>query len=166
VHGTDFKLKWNRLNQDIIAYYRLELVEALIAQGVFKPAMRDALGIRPILGGIESAAIGKALHCYKLYEQARFRTNEAEDRAILAAEPGFRLRTAVYYRISQRRILQKQIELLETLSSVLSQIKANTWESSLARKSPEEIEAIYPLRNYLRAYDNNRVTWAQSFSSS
>lgn len=166
VHGTDFKLKWNRLNQDIIAYYRLELVEALITQGVFKPAMRDALGIRPILGGIESAAIGKALHCYKLYEQARFRTNEAEDRAILAAEPGFRLRTAVYYRISQRRILQKQIELLETLSSVLSQIKASTWESSLSRKSPEEIEGIYPLRNYLRAYDNNRVTWAQNFSSS
>lgn len=166
VQGTDYKLKWNRLNQDLIGHYRLELVEALIAQGVFKPAMRDALGIRPILGVVESAAVGKALSCYRLYEQARFRTSEDEDKAILAGDPAFRLRTAVYYRLSQRRILRKQIELVEALLSVLNQIKAGTWESSLAQKSPETLEILYPLRNYLRAYDANRVTWAQNFSSS
>ena len=165
VLGIDYKLKWNRLNQDLIGHYRLELVEALIAQGVFKPEMRDALGIRPILGVVESAAVGKTLNCYRLYEQARFRTSEDEDRAILSAEPEFRLRTAVYYRLSQRRILRKQIELVQTLLSVLSQIKAEAWKPSLSQKSPEDLEALYPLRNYLRAYDSNRLTWAQNFSS-
>ena len=166
VENRIFRVKFNRLNQEVIESFRKELVEELVRQGVFKEEVKETLGIRPVLGNIEMAVLRKVLNYYRLFRQARFRTTEEEDRSILSQNPPFRLKTAVFYRISQRRILTRQIDLIDSLLTILAQIKSGAWSFPLISKSQSEIETLYPLRNYLRAYEANRHTWSHSFSPS
>ena len=166
VQNASFGVKWNRLNEEVVGWFRRELVQELVRQGVFKTEVGEVLGGKPVLAGVETAVLGKVAEYYKLLCRERFRTSEEEDRAILSINPVSRLKTAIFYRISQRRILTRQILLIDTLLSVLTLIKQGTWNNSLAEKSTTEVENLYPLRKYLRDFENNRQIWTNSFKSS
>jgi len=164
---THFRLKINRLNEEVIGIFRKEGVNVRAKKGLVKADMRKVMGLTPILVDLEIETLVKTLEFYKKTKEDRFRgTGEAEDRAILGnIDANWHLIAAAAYRMSQRAIFNSQIALIERLSSVLTAIQARQGPAQLSSCTEEDLVGLYVLRSYLRAFHTNQRLWAKDFFS-
>ena len=138
--GTElYGLKMKRLNLDVFVYFR-EILRLNVKQ--FPSDFNKELEI-----------IEKYFEVlYRL--QAEFRTSLELDLDLLERNPPGRLRSALYYRINQKKIVANQIKMLETLRGEIIEIQqGTTLITVLQNKTVEEIKDLYPLRTYLRSLE-------------
>ena len=138
--GTElYGLKMKRLNLDVFVYYR-EIMRADIRQF---PSNID----------MELEIIEKFFVI--LYElQHDFTTSLEFDQELLTRNPPAKLKSALYYRINQKKIINSQIKMLETLKSELIEIQqGRNISTHVNDRTPEQIIALYPLRMYLRSLE-------------
>lgn len=164
---THFRLKSRRLNEEVIAMFRKEEVNVRAKKGLVKADLRKVMGLTPILVGLEIETMAKTLAFYQKVIEERFGgTGEDTDFAILAdTSANGHLIAAATYRLSQRAILSSQIVLVERLSCILTCIQAQQWSAALSSCTAQDLEALYALRSYLRAFHTNQQLWAKDFFS-
>lgn len=160
---STYRLKANRLNEDVLSLFRKSIVSRLSKEGQIKPDMTRVMGLTPIRVSIEIETVEKTIQFYNQYISTRFLTSEAEDRELLQGEIAVRLKFAVRYRLSQRAIVRSQAGLLSTLLGVLRKVESHSWSYHLQDKSMSEIAEMYPLRTYLRAFKVNQALWEKNF---
>lgn len=134
-----YGLKPKRLNVDVFIYYR-EMMTV--------PVKNFPSDIQ-----VELEIIDKFLSvCIELHED--FVTNLEYDEELLKTDCSGRMKSALFYRISQKKIVLSQIKMLETLRMELEKIQDGLDISTHTEgRSFEEIRDLYPLRDYLKSLE-------------
>ncbi|OMJ86347.1 hypothetical protein SteCoe_12134 [Stentor coeruleus] len=134
-----YGLKPKRLNVDVFIYYR-EMMPI--------PVKNFPSDIQ-----VELEIIDKFLSiCIELHED--FVTNLEYDEELLKTDCSGRMKSALYYRINQKKIVLSQIKMLETLRKELEKIQDGLDISTHTEgRSFEEIRDLYPLRDYLKSLE-------------
>ena len=158
---SQFRIKARRLNEDVLALFRKEIVAKQAKNGQIREDMKKILGLTPIKTDLELETLEKVSEFYRKLHEERFgEVNEEEDRRKLCKnEGGFKENMAIAYRISQKSILSSQHRFITSLQRIMSSIKEGTWSFSLSGLSPETLKELYPLRNYLRSFKVNQHIW-------
>ena len=141
MNGTDlYGLKMKRLNLDVFVYFRENL-------GVPVKNFPSELEI-------EIKIIDKFFDILNEMK-CEFSTNIEFDNELLTRDLQPKLRSAVYYRLNQKNIVENQIKMLCTLKNELISIQNGTEITEiLAGKNVEQVLSVYPLRVYLRALES------------
>ena len=156
---TLIKLKYGKLNEQLMTYCRRPLVSAYKADHIEAESL---FSCSPTLKEIEKEA---ALEAVSLLEQvASYRyPSPAQDIADLRSlPPGSKSSIAAQYRIQQRRIIDGQISVLRTLLQALSGTLGGFNAEELRFEEGSEGEVIqqaYGLRTFLRSMRANKQLW-------
>lgn len=138
--GTElYGLKLKRLNLDVFVYFR-EIMGMSVKQvpSDLDKELEVIDKFFDVLCGLKSG----------------FKTELEFDLELLQRNPPFKLKSALYYRINQKKIVNHQVKMLETLRSEIEKIKTGAkLQTYLKDLTLEQIKAIYPLRVYLRSLE-------------
>ena len=141
-------LKAGILNIDLLKYYRkiLNYSELKIKEPLLKVSPSDVdveLKIVEIASELLTGIDSKW-------------TPLAQDLNLLHRSLPRRLKFAVTYRVGQKKIVAKQVSMLQQLRAILLNFKeTGILENHLTGKTVKEVTQVYPLRKYLRSLWGN-----------
>ena len=138
-----FGLKYTRLNCEVFTYFR-QLEDTDV---VLKASPSDI--------ELELRISDKVLELYYGFERT-FTTSIEEDLSRLDKGARGKLRYALIYRSSLKRILKKQIDMVNKLKEILEQVNSGEpLRNHLKSKSLSEVREVYPLKAYLKSLRAN-----------
>jgi hypothetical protein len=134
-----YGLKKKRFNIDVFVYFR-EMMNVTVKNFPSKVE-------------VELEIIDKFLAiCLEMHDE--FPTSLDEDLEILNRNPGHRLKSALFYRINQKKIILNQIKMLECLRKEIEKIQQGmVLDCHLVGRSFEEVRDLYPLKSYLQSLE-------------
>ncbi|CAG9321098.1 unnamed protein product [Blepharisma stoltei] len=138
-----FYLKYNKLNEKFLNYFRKLVWNT-----------REYENLR-VAAHVEANIIQGACDVIKELIRTHPTTLGEDEDAIRNPQP-MRTLFALRYRISQKRILHKQVELLENLKIIVEEIEAGSSVESAHWKEMniENARRVYPFRGYLKKLKN------------
>ena len=133
-----YGLKKKRLNIDVFVYFREN--------------MTVTVKNFPSRIEVELEIIDKFLNvCFEMHDE--FKTSLEEDEELLLRSPGHRLKSALFYRMNQKKIILNQIKMLEVLRKELESVQNGlSLDQHLIGRSLKEIQDLYPLKSYLQSF--------------
>ena len=143
-----FVLKEDKLNIEIFKYFRKIL--DFSGFGLQSPSLKAS----PTDINVELVIIEKILELYTRIDEGK--TPLSHDSNLLVRNLPKRMKYALIYRISQKRILNSQKNMLILLRSMLNKVKEGLdFNKHLTEKTIKSIKLVYPLRNYLKSLRGN-----------
>jgi hypothetical protein len=142
------QLKDDKFNMEILKYYRktLNYASAHLPEPALKASPSDL--------DVELYIIEKVLELYGKLEENK--SPLSHDVNLLNRTLPKRLKYALVYRISQKKIINSQKNFLVLLRTILTKVKeGEKLEKHMTEKTIKSIKIVYPLMKYLKSLRGN-----------
>lgn len=156
---TIIKLKYGKLNEQLMTYCRRPLVSAYKSNHIEAESL---FSCSPTLKDIEKEAALEAISLMEQVANCRYPLPDRDIADLRSLYPDSKLSIAAQYRVQQRRIIDSQMSVLRTLLQALSGTLGGFNAEELRFEEGSEGEVIqqaYGLRTFLRSMRANKQLW-------